>query len=106
MMTNYLKSGFAAALIAGTIAASPALAADESETVTALVEYSDLDLSTEDGQDVLHRRLRDAAQYVCGMDIRNPGTTLPSGEARACYVETIGSFEREVATMIAAETRG
>lgn len=108
-MTNFLKGGLAAAIFASTLAATPALAnertTDVAEVAVAAVEYSDLDLSTERGQARLHIRLRNAAQYVCGMDIRDAGTRLPSREARACYVEKLRSFERQVAAIVEAEER-
>jgi len=85
-LTNFLKGGLAAAIFASTLAATPALAnertTDVAEVAVAAVEYSDLDLSTERGQARLHIRLRNAAQYVCGMDIRDAGTRLPRGRAR------------------------
>ncbi len=105
-MSNFLKGGLAAAICASALAATPVMAGAQSEVVVASVRYSDLDLSTKQGQDRLHARLRGAARDVCGMDIRNPGTTLPSGDARACYVETMQSFEREVAAVIDQERRG
>lgn len=107
-MTNFLKSGLAATLIAGTLAATPAIAQEEGEYVEVRVEYADLDLSTEDGQATLHNRLRRAAQRVCGMDIRETGSLMPMGEARACYREKMDSFEVRVAaiTRQQAERRG
>ncbi|WP_271078080.1 UrcA family protein [Aurantiacibacter sp. MUD61] len=99
------KGGFAAAMIAAAALATPATAQDPGETVTVYVEYSDLDLSTEQGRDTLHVRLRDAAKEVCGMDIRVTGSTLPTAEARACYYEKLQSFEREFASAPMTSTR-
>ena len=104
-MTNFLKGSLAAAMFAGTMAATPALANDEAAITTSMVEYGDLDLSTERGQDRLHSRLRRAARYSCGMDIRNTGTLMPSREARACYADNLRSFDRQVAALVEAETR-
>lgn len=104
-MKNYLKGGLAAAMLAGSMAATPALANDEAQITVAVVEYDDLDLSTEDGQDRLEARLRRAAHYVCGMDIRDAGSRFPSREARACYSEQLESFEQRMATIVDNETR-
>lgn len=107
-MTNYLKSGLAAALFAGSLAATPAIAQSDAEYVEVEVQYSDLDLSTEEGQSILNARLRRAAQYACGMDIREPGSLMPTREARGCYAEKLRSFEVQVAALVEedAERRG
>lgn len=104
-MTNFLKSGLATAMFAGVMVATPALANDDAEIAIASVEYGDLDLSTERGQDRLHSRLRSAARYACGMDIRHTGTLIPSRHARSCYAENMRTFERQVAARIAADER-
>lgn len=89
-----LTTGLAAALAAGALVASPAVA----ETLpTVKVAYGDLDLSTKKGQQALERRLKSAAREVCGIEPRTQGFALPSSEARGCYRETVESFEREIA---------
>lgn len=105
-MNMYMKTGLAAAMIVGSMAATPAIAQDAEEPPTAIVQYSDLDLSTEEGQDALHSRLRRAARYVCGMDIRVPGSLMASSESRACYAEKLRTFEREVAVATSDTVRG
>jgi len=104
-MTNILKGSLAAAMFASTMAATPALANDEAAITIAMVEYSDLDLSTERGQDRLHARLRNAARYACGMDIRNTGSLMPTREARACFAENMRSFDRRVAALVETQER-
>ncbi|KLI63693.1 UrcA family protein [Aurantiacibacter marinus] len=104
-MTNFLKGSLAAAMFASTMAAAPAFANDSDAVAMALVEYGDLDLSTERGQDRLHNRLRSAAQYACGMDIRSARSLLPSRQARECYTEKMRGFERQVTALIGTETR-
>ncbi len=104
-MTKFLKGGLAAAILASTMAAAPAIANDEVTVTVAYVEYRDLDLSTQEGQDRLHNRLRRAARYACGMDEIPTGSLLPRREARACYAENLQSFERRIATLVEAETR-
>lgn len=57
------SAAFAAALVAIS-AAAPVRA--ETETVRVPVSYSDVDLSTKDGVDTMHRRIGNAAVKVCG----------------------------------------
>lgn len=100
------KTGLAAAMLATSMTAVPAIAGEAGEVATAEVRYADLDLSTERGQNRLHLRMRSAAREVCGMDIREPGTTLPSREARECYVNKIAGFERQIASLARDTARG
>ena len=102
-MTNFLKSGIAAAVITTVMAATPALATDVAETAVATVEYRDLDLFTEQGQNRLERRLRRAAHYVCGMDIRDAASRFPSREAQLCFADKVSGFDRQIATLVEAE---
>ncbi|WAT18132.1 UrcA family protein [Aurantiacibacter sp. MUD11] len=106
MKTISMKTGLAAAIAASAMIATPALAdaRDGGETVS--VRYSDLDLSTQEGQSALQRRLNRAAEEVCGIDYRTSGRALPSSEARSCYAETIKTFEREIAVRAAEQQRG
>ena len=104
-MTHFLKGGLAAAMLASTIAATPAIANDAGAIAIATVEYGDLDLSSEQGQRQFHLRYREAAQYVCGMDIRDAGTRLPSREARACYAEKMRGADRQLAMLVEAQER-
>ena len=39
------------------------------------------------------------------MDIRTPGSLIPSREARACYSENLRNLERRIATLVEAERR-
>lgn len=105
MKTNTIKAGLAAALAASTIFASPAFAA-EGDTTTVAVRYSDLDLSTQEGQQALERRLDNAAEQVCGIDRRTSGLRVQSTDAMRCYRETIKNFEREIASRAAEQQRG
>lgn len=104
MTKNSLKAGLAAAIAAGSIFAAPVHAADQ-QAATVEVRYSDLNLSTEEGQRTLERRLNRAAEEVCGIDHRS-GAALQSNESRQCYTETVRSFDRQVAALIESEARG
>lgn len=105
MKTISLKAGLAAALTAGALIAAPAHAAKD-EGATVHVRYADLDLSTQEGQGTLERRLDHAAQEVCGIDPRTSGRALPTTESRSCYRETIKNFEREIAARAEQQQRG
>lgn len=104
MTKNSLKAGLAAAIAAGSIFAAPVQAAEQ-EAATVEVRYSDLNLSTEEGQRTLERRLNRAAEEVCGIDNRS-GAALRSNLSRRCYAETVRSFDRQVAMLVEREARG
>jgi UrcA family protein len=108
-MTRFLKTGpnvaIAAALLASAMTTTPVLANNVGQPTEARVRYSDLDLSTERGLRLFQARYRNAAQYVCGMDIIATGSRMPSREARACYAEKLRNFEHELAAIVEAERR-
>ncbi|MWV28233.1 UrcA family protein [Aurantiacibacter rhizosphaerae] len=92
-----IKTGLVAALAAGAMFSAPAMAGS-TDAPSIAVRYSDLDLSTAEGQDTLDRRLTRAAEEVCGIDRRTSGMALPSAESRSCYRNTVQKMEREIAT--------
>ncbi|WP_375290668.1 UrcA family protein [Qipengyuania sp.] len=63
-----LRSITCSAALAALAIATPALASPATNTNTAKVHYSDLDLSTADGVKALRSRVRSAAEDVCDMD--------------------------------------
>ena len=105
MKTISMKAGLAAALAAATMIATPVVAA-EAEGITVAVRYSDLDLSTQEGQRALERRMENAAEQVCGIDRRTSGVALPSNESMRCYRETVKNFERQIAAVAEQQQRG
>lgn len=107
-MGIFKQAGLAAAVLALGAITAPAMAAPiaaERDVAVARVSYTDLDLSTAKGMDRLKGRLERAARAVCGMDVKASGSLLPSGQARACYVETRANFAREVAMLAANSAR-
>jgi len=90
----------AAVLGAATVFAVPA-AAETAESVS--VKYSDLDLSTSEGQARLERRITSAARTVCGMDEVTVGTRLASREAQRCFAQTKSTMHEQVAAMVARD---
>ena len=97
MKTISMKAGLAAAMIAGTMAATPALA-EKAESVR--VTYHDLNLTTPGGLAALDRRIDRAAMRVCGISRYAAHRQLPSVEARTCYRETLEKLEKEVAIVL------
>ena len=78
----FKNAPIAAALIAMTLTAAPALASEANQV---RVVYSDLDLTTMDGQRMLERRLDAAARDACNYNELVTGTRLPSSRAQSCY---------------------
>lgn len=87
----------AAAVLGASVIATPAAA----ETGVA-VKYSDLDLSTERGQQALERRIDSAAREACGMDVVT-GRFSPSTAQRQCLRETKTRVGEQVAQTIARD---
>ena len=87
-MRNLLVTALAAATLAGAFAA-PAAAAD---IVTVKVGYSDLDLDTESGKDVLETRIAAAVKVACA----KPDTrSLRSAQAWQSCKESASSSAAE-----------
>lgn len=108
-MKTLMKTGLTAAALASATLAVPAHASDPGEgapeVAMEVVYYSDLDLSTERDQRELRSRLRDAARYVCGMDMRVTGSRFASSHAQQCYAERLSWIDREVEERAEQQTR-
>lgn len=98
---------FAAALIGpaslfGLAATStPAAAAEKTQV---LVHYSDLDLSTQEGQNELQVRLNRAARKACGLQQPTFGSRALNPSGHICLKEATKKFEDQIAE--AVETQG
>ncbi|GAB5348838.1 UrcA family protein [Alteriqipengyuania sp. 357] len=77
------------------LSATPSLAQQQS----AAVQYSDLDLTSPEGQEALERRIDKAAKDVCGANGSEMGTRLKSREVRSC----VKSAKKQVRAQIAAK---
>jgi UrcA family protein len=88
----------ALATVALTLA-GPA-AAQERDTRTTGVTYTDLDLSTEAGQAELARRIEYAARQVCGMGERPVGSNIVTRETRTCFRDAKRQLEQHFAEVI------
>ena len=101
LKSGALKSGAPKAALAMVAAlglalpAAPALAQQQSVGV----EYADLDLSSEEGQETLDRRITQAAKDVCGANESEMGSRIKSREVRRC----VKSAKKQVRTQIAAK---
>jgi len=86
---------FAAAALSMAAAASPAAAKDVA------VSYQDLDLSTQEGRDVLARRLDSAARQACGYgDAGVTGSRMQSQSARTCYAKAKSNSRDTLAAIL------
>ena len=107
-MKNPFVIAFASALItAGAIKAAPALAepvSAEAQTYVSYVQTSDLNLSSENGQRSLDRRLAQAAREVCG--IPSTSDLVGQNKARACRADAIARATGERDGLLAAAQRG
>lgn len=102
--TMFTKTALFAAALVGPAAmiglaatATPAAAATQESVPTASVYYTDLDLSTVEGQETLERRLVKTARKVCRMDERAVDSFLPSSSSRACYRKATEQMDGQIA---------
>lgn len=94
------KTAIALAAISTIFAAQPAFAE------AATVSYKDLDLTTEQGQKELDRRIDNAARDVCGMNESRTGTRMVSTDARKCYKEARQKLEKRLAALTTNKATG
>jgi UrcA family protein len=103
-----LKMLASAAIAAAALVAAPASAEITIEAgyapVQARVNIADLNLASDAGQTALDRRVRFAAQQICGPE----GTTDLSTfqEARKCSARAIASVKPQVQAILAARQLG
>lgn len=87
----------AAALLGLALTAAPALAGEPTQVK---VVYSDLDLTTPEGQKTLETRLDAAARKACDYDVRVTGSHLPTSQSRTCYRKATERAQDVMATAI------
>jgi UrcA family protein len=107
------KSTLAATALAvslGTVTAARAGQLDETvihekSAVSATVTFSRADLATADGRELLERRIRRAAEKVCGpLSYRDAGSLGILAERRECYNRAVDQAMSEVAAGQLAST--
>lgn len=64
------------------------------------IQYNDLNLSTEQGQKTLERRIDAAANKVCGAENARTGTRLLSREQRECVAEARAKAREQFAAIV------
>ena len=84
--------------------AVPAAAADEAPSIA--VRYSDLNLTSAEGQQQLDRRLERAAREVCGVDEPMIGSRLPASGSRECYREARRKLDQQFAQLVSRKAAG
>ena len=72
MFTMSTITALSAAMAVGFAACGQSASAQDTETPSAKVYYADLNLSTEAGAQVMLRRIRSAAEKVCGIQNDDP----------------------------------
>jgi UrcA family protein len=92
---------YPAIMAAAALGAAAVLAVPAAAETSVGVKYSDLNLSTKEGQDRLERRIDSAARSACGMDRVVTGRFTPSTAQRECYAQTKAQVHDQVAATIA-----
>lgn len=100
-----LTKTFTLVLASAALLAAPAASAQEGATKSVGVQYSDLDLSTEEGREKLDRRINRAAQQVCEANEVATGTRIPQREARECLRNAKQQLDRQIAQVIENQQR-
>ncbi len=96
---------FAIGLGAAAAFATPAMAAAE-DKASATVYYADLDLTSEDGQRELDRRIARAARSVCNTEVQRTGTRISNSAFRECQANVHAQLERRMAMIANDQRRG
>ena len=91
-----------AAAIGLALPAAPVLAQQQSVGV----QYSDLDLSSPEGQETLDRRIDRAARNVCGAGDTDMGTRVKSSAVRSCVKNAKKQVRAQIAAKIEEERLG
>ena len=94
----------ATAAIGLAVSSTPAIAGDGSQSMA--VKYSDLNLSTADGQKQLDRRINAAAKKVCRVHQAQTGTRIQSRNAQKCYQLARAKARTAFASVIEENRRG
>lgn len=101
MMKQFIAAAAFGAAIFGTAAqAAP------TDQPNGKIEYSDLDLSTDEGVAELDARIERAARFICEMDVSTTGSRVISQEKRECAKAVRQSAKKQLASVIDRARRG
>ncbi len=100
-----LKTVLTTAALGLAVVSTPALAGP-SDNPSVEIAIADINLATPEGQERLDRRVKKAAQALCGVGTRRSGSRIPSMDSKRCYAKAMKSAEQQVATLIEAQQRG
>ena len=93
-MSKILSTGIVALALTLSMGASAAIKGTD---LAVRVDVQDLDLTTVQGKQVLHARLKRAAKQVCGsQDVRTAGSLENARTNRACYNEALAGAVQSV----------
>lgn len=90
----------ALATIATGLTAVPAAA----ESIT--IDHRDLNLATVEGQEVLERRIDNAAREVCGYDEQYTGSRFRPVSVERCYEQAKASASEQYAAVVSENRLG
>ena len=93
------------AALAALSLSAPAVA-NAAEEQTIMVEYKDLNLTSEKGQRILERRINAAAREVCGLNDVPTGSRIVRPESRACYAKAKSGAMTRYAALVADSQLG
>ncbi|HEY0650014.1 UrcA family protein [Phenylobacterium sp.] len=108
-MFKSLRTTFALALALGSVVtAGGAIASPSPDTYSRTVRVADLDLSSERGAEIALRRIRKAAQYVCGDGPAHSSHVLRTTPSyRSCIRQASGNAVRDLGNpMVTARYSG
>jgi UrcA family protein len=103
-MTRFVARMTAALALAGAVISSPAYARIDSDAKSVTVKTADLNLSAEAGRAVLTRRIKHAAEIVCGRAY--PADVRATMETRACRTDAVANAMPQVQLALAKTARG
>ena len=88
------------------IFAIPQTALAQPVVASVAVKFTDLDLTSTNGQQTLERRIVRAARQVCALDDTTTGTRIRSADAVQCYDQALRQVRTRVAAAINARQAG
>ena len=105
MTSRIVRYATAAALAAGTLVSTAAFAQEAGyELASASVNTADVNIATAEGRAIVERRIRNAAQAVCG-DAGDRNLKI-AAHAQACSKEAITIAQRSLESAVARAQSG